>query len=72
VLRNQVDPRPGVTGGATKTSLLGMAPLRPEPVAPVVAVPVAVKPPPQLAQAAPRSRACIGVIAGVQRTQECL
>jgi pilus assembly protein CpaB len=73
VLRNQVDPRPGVTGGATKTSLLGMAPPRPEPVpeaAPVVAV--AVKPHPQLAQAAPRSRACIGVIVGAQRTQECL
>jgi pilus assembly protein CpaB len=72
VLRNQVDPRPGVTGGATKTSLLGMAPVRPEPAVQVAAAPVAVKPPPQLAQAAPRSRACIGVIAGVQRTQECL
>ncbi|MES2350312.1 MAG: Flp pilus assembly protein CpaB [Pseudomonadota bacterium] len=71
VLRNQVDPRPGVTGGATKTSLLGMA-VRPEPAVQVAAAPVAVKPPPQLAQAAPRSRACIGVIAGVQRTQECL
>jgi pilus assembly protein CpaB len=72
VLRNQVDPRPGVTGGATKTTLLGMAPVRPEPVVQVAAAPVAVKPPPQLAQSAPRSRACIGVIAGVQRTQECL
>ncbi|GJI91341.1 Flp pilus assembly protein CpaB [Duganella hordei] len=72
VLRNQVDPRPGVTGGATKTTLLGMAPVRPEPAVQVAAAPVAVKPPPQLAQAAPRSRACIGVIAGVQRTQECL
>jgi pilus assembly protein CpaB len=73
VLRNQVDPRPGVTGGATKTSMLGMAPPRPEPVPEVSAVtPVAAKPRPQLAQAAPRSRACIGVIAGAQRTQDCL
>ncbi|RFP12623.1 MULTISPECIES: Flp pilus assembly protein CpaB [unclassified Duganella] len=70
VLRNQVDPRPGVTGGATKTSLLGIA--RP-PVAPPAETPAAVaKPRAQLAQAAPRARACVGVIAGVQRTQECL
>ena len=72
VLRNQVDPRPGVTVGATKTSLLGIA-RAPAPVAPLEEVPVAAaKPRAQLAQAAPRSRACIGVIAGVQRTQECL
>ncbi|WP_332853402.1 Flp pilus assembly protein CpaB [Duganella sp. S19_KUP01_CR8] len=70
VLRNQVDPRPGVTDGATKTSLLGIA--RPPVVAPVETLAVVAKPRPQLAQAVPRARACVGVIAGVQRTQECL
>ena len=71
VLRNQVDPRPGVTDGATKVTLLGTH------GAPVASAPAAVaepatpsKPRAQLASAAPRS--CIGVIAGVQRTQECL
>ncbi|SEO61127.1 pilus assembly protein CpaB [Duganella sp. CF517] len=70
VLRNQVDPRPGVTDGATKSSLLGVVakPAEPAPVAEPV---VAAKPRPQVA-AAPRARACTGVIAGVQRTQECL
>ena len=70
VLRNQVDPRPGVTDGATKTSLLGIA--RAPVVAPAEAPVAVAKPRPQLAQAAPRVRACVGVIAGVQRTQECL
>jgi pilus assembly protein CpaB len=68
VLRNQVDPRPGVTDGATKSSLLGVAakPVEPAPEPAVVA-----KPRPQVA-AAPRARACVGVIVGTQRTQECL
>ena len=68
VLRNQVDPRPGVTDGATKSSLLGVAakPAEPAPEPAVVAKPRA-----QVA-AAPRARACVGVIVGVQRTQECL
>lgn len=66
MLRNQVDPRPGVTAGATKVTLLGA------PEAPVVATVAAeAKPRAQLAQAAP-ARACIGVIAGLQRTRECL
>ncbi|MCU6497919.1 Flp pilus assembly protein CpaB [Rugamonas sp. A1-17] len=70
VLRNQVDPRPGVTDGATKSSLLGIARApAPAPAEPPAAAP---KPHAQLAQAAPRSRPCVGVIAGVQRTQECL
>lgn len=70
VLRNQVDPRPGVTDGATKTSLLGIArsPLETQVETPAVVA----RPRPQLAQAAPRVRACVGVIAGAQRTQECL
>jgi pilus assembly protein CpaB len=75
-LRNQVDPRPGVTDGATKVTLLGAhgtpaAPALVPALVPSPAEPVAVaKPRAQLASAAPR--ACIGVIAGVQRTQECL
>ena len=70
VLRNQVDPRPGVTDGATKSSLLGVVAKLVEP-APAPEPAVAAKPRPQVA-AAPRARACVGVIAGTQRTQECL
>jgi pilus assembly protein CpaB len=68
VLRNQVDPRPGVTDGATKSSLLGAVVQIAEPAA---EPPVEAKPPPRVA-AAPRARACVGVIVGMQRTQECL
>jgi pilus assembly protein CpaB len=72
VLRNQVDPRPGVTDGATKSTLLGLAaPVVPEPAPP--AAPVApVSPRPRLAAAASPARHCVGVIAGLQRKQECL
>jgi pilus assembly protein CpaB len=73
VLRNQVDPRPGVTDGATKITLLGAhgvpAAKASAPVPPALE-PAPSKPRAQLASAVPR--ACIGVIAGVQRTQECL
>jgi|SRR5450830_344079 len=73
VLRNQVDPRPGTTEGATKGTLLGML-QQPAVVAPSPAVlspaPAAVKPRLQVATVVPR--ACVGVIAGVHRTQECL
>lgn len=79
VLRNQVDPRPGTTDGATKGSLLGTRepPAGPPPAAaaPLVspAAPAAgARPRAQLAAAAPRARSCVGVIAGVQRSQECL
>jgi len=73
VLRNQVDPRPGVTGGATKLSLLGMA-VQPVP-APVVAdvptsAPAAAPRAAVFVQAAPRR--CIAVIDGVHSRQECL
>lgn len=70
VLRNQVDPRPGVTDGATKVTLLGAhaAPaVAAEPAAGPAAAP---KPRAQLASVTPRH--CVGVIAGVQRTQDCL
>ncbi|MYM71568.1 Flp pilus assembly protein CpaB [Duganella sp. FT134W] len=71
-LRNQVDPRPGTTDGATKGTLLGMQkPAIAAPsAAPPVPVTVAARPRVQVATAAPRT--CVGVIAGVHRTQECL
>jgi len=72
VLRNQVDPRPGTTDGATKGTLLGAHEAPPEavPAAAPAIVPLPSRPRVQAAAAAPRS--CIGVISGVQRTQECL
>jgi pilus assembly protein CpaB len=73
VLRNQVDPRPGTTEGATKGTLLGghEAPPAAMPAAmPPATAPAFARPRVQVAAAAPRS--CIGVISGVQRTQECL
>ena len=74
VLRNQVDPRPGVTDGATKASLLGLAaPVAAEPAsASASAAAVPATPRPRLASAAPAARHCVGVIAGLQRRQECL
>lgn len=70
VLRNQVDPRPGVTDGATKASLLGLAaPVVPD-TAPAAAAPPAQRP--RLVVAAAPARHCVGVIAGLQRKQECL
>ncbi|MET0267623.1 MAG: Flp pilus assembly protein CpaB [Duganella sp.] len=73
VLRNQVDPRPGVTDGATKATLLGQSTPEQEPaeLAAPAAVPAPVRTPAKLA-AAPRSRHCVSVIAGLQRTLECL
>jgi pilus assembly protein CpaB len=66
-LRNQIDPRPGVTGGATKGSLLG---LRAEAPA---ETPVAEAPPPRLVHAAAApARHCIAVIDGMRSAQECL
>jgi pilus assembly protein CpaB len=71
VLRNQVDPKPGVTDGATKLTMLGMRETSVAPAAPpAVEAAAPLKPRAQLASAAPR--ACVGVIAGVRRTQECL
>jgi pilus assembly protein CpaB len=71
-LRNQVDPRPGTTDGATKGTLLGMQ--KPAASTPPTQSPapvtVAARPRVQVATVAPR--ACVGVIAGVHRTQECL
>lgn len=68
VLRNQVDPQPGTTAGATKTSLLGLA-----PAAPVVAMAAPV-PRPAVASAPRREapRHCIGTIDGLHSRRECL
>lgn len=63
-LRNQIDPRPGVTVGATKTSLLGFAPAEAPP--PPVAAPAR-----PLRVAARPSRRCSGVIDGARVAQEC-
>jgi pilus assembly protein CpaB len=70
-LRNQVDPEPGVTDGATKGSLLGVqeAPPAPTPVAPETPVRPRVA---QAAAAKPERRHCIAVIDGVHSGQQCL
>ncbi|MES2264796.1 MAG: Flp pilus assembly protein CpaB [Pseudomonadota bacterium] len=72
VLRNQVDPKPGVTEGATKLTLLGEH--APAPVVAQAAIAVAVPPtrprPVQVvAQQVPRH--CISVIDGTRSRQEC-
>jgi len=73
VLRNQVDPQPGATPGATRHSVLGMA-TAPVPAA-ASAAPAAAAPrlaraalPPSVAPA----RYCIGVIDGNRSSKECL
>ncbi|KAB8040167.1 Flp pilus assembly protein CpaB [Janthinobacterium aquaticum] len=77
VLRNQVDPQPGITAGATKLTLLGAAP-EPEPVA---APPTPVSTPRPAAPRAARTVAtvgakaapslCSGVIDGARQWREC-
>jgi pilus assembly protein CpaB len=73
-LRNQVDPRPGVTSGATKGTLLGLH--EPAPAAETAktsappARPAAAAPRPQLASAP--ARQCISVINGLHSSRECL
>ena len=63
VLRNQVDPRPAGTGGATKGTLLAEA--EPPPA------PRAAPAPRVLRAAALQPRDCIGVISGTRTTKEC-
>jgi pilus assembly protein CpaB len=80
VLRNQVDPKPGLTDGATKATLLKDE--RPAKVEPVVAVArPAPKPRPKeaivavmpavLPAAVPAAAPCVEVIRGTVRTSEC-
>jgi pilus assembly protein CpaB len=80
VLRNQVDPRPGTTDGATKGTLLGAREAviatsaldsAPASASAAASASAGARPRVQVA-AAPRARSCVGVIAGVQRSQECL
>ncbi|MNQ19536.1 hypothetical protein D3C85_326060 [compost metagenome] len=74
VLRNQVDPQPGVTAGATKLTLLG-GPHEAEPAsAPATAVPVAAAAPrPVRVAKAPLElqRQCSTVIDGTRQSREC-
>lgn len=76
VLRNQVDPRPGATPGATRHSVLGMpaaANAQPEPAPASVPRPAAPPPArPALIGAADAARYCIGVIDGNRSGKECL
>jgi pilus assembly protein CpaB len=84
VLRNQVDPRPGATEGATKASLLKeeVAPPPPAPAprpapAPVVvrrvvvAAPAPAVPPPADVAPVQRKPDCVEVIRGTQKSNEC-
>ena len=74
VLRNQSDPKPGGTEGATKTSLLKEERELPKPVAPA---PIAAKPAPatrpatRVVAAAPKPGNCVEVIRSTIRTMEC-
>src|SRR5450830_462043 len=73
VLRNQVDPQPGVTTGATKLSLLGEAPSAP-PAAPatVLTVAAALKPPrPVLRSKREPPRHCSALIDGTRQSRVC-
>lgn len=69
VLRNQVDPATGPTGGATKSSLLGLAP---EPPAAMVAKaePKSAPAPARRAPAQPRLADKVEVIKGLDRTTQ--
>jgi pilus assembly protein CpaB len=71
VLRNQIDPEPSGTTGATKDSLLGKAA---KPAAPhkIEKAPVRVaKPATVVADAGLRDRMCVEVIRGKSKTNEC-
>ncbi|NRR30892.1 Flp pilus assembly protein CpaB [Oxalobacteraceae bacterium] len=76
VLRNQIDPRPGTTGGATRGSLLGerAAPVpAPLPVAASPATQAVASPRPALQAATPAAPLhCIGTIDGMRSSRECL
>lgn len=70
VLRNQVDPQPGVTAGATKLTLLGgpsAAAAEPMPAA----APVAAAAPRPVRVAQAPARQCSGVIDGTRQSREC-
>jgi pilus assembly protein CpaB len=65
-LRNQVDPQDTKTDGATKHTMLH------EALAPVVLVPTPLAPKPAvLRQPVAVKRSCVGVLNGVNVSQEC-
>jgi pilus assembly protein CpaB len=66
VLRNQVDPQPVQTAGATKNRLLSKAP--PPPPAPAVR-PATPRPAPRQVAIAPQN--CVSVVTGTQVSREC-
>jgi pilus assembly protein CpaB len=72
-LRNQVDPMPGVTAGATKSTLLGER-AAPAPAPAVAVAAPAPAPVVRLVRAAQPQvqRHCIAVIDGLHSKQECL
>jgi pilus assembly protein CpaB len=77
-LRNQVDPQDVNTGGATKLTLLDEPPVVVVPVAPAKPVVRARPPRPPVAKAPTVQRAavevkreCVGVLNGVNASQEC-
>ncbi|MDF3883902.1 Flp pilus assembly protein CpaB [Cupriavidus basilensis] len=67
VLRNQVDPRPVATAGATKNTLL-KEPALIAAAAPVVKTVEVVR---KVAVAKTISSTCVGVISGIHQNQEC-
>jgi pilus assembly protein CpaB len=72
VLRNQIDPQPAGTGGATKESLLGM---QVQPVSTAAAAPTPAKRAPAPARAPDPQpvpqRDCVEVIRGTTKYREC-
>jgi pilus assembly protein CpaB len=67
VLRNQVDPAPAQTAGATKNKLLALAP---PPPAPAPAVRIATpRPAPKQVASAPQT--CVSVVTGTVVSREC-
>ena len=72
VLRNQVDPKPGATDGATKATMLKEEHLPPTP--PAAKPVVVVKRAPRVLAAvadAPKSTNCVEVIRGMGKSNEC-
>ena len=67
VLRNQIDPRPGVTGGATKLTLLGDS----APAAPLAEPPPPPADTPRPLRMAARLQRCSGLVDGMRRSREC-
>ncbi len=69
VLRNQIDPKPVTTAGATKTSLLGKPAPAPE-AKPVAAAPPRVPAPKRVAAVRPPSGTQVEIIKGLDRSTQ--